>query len=221
MERFAGVAGVEPSSRVALEQFRYQKYCAISIAPGSTGDAMSHCLNNNPAVARDRSDGNAIHGAETFVNRSSRPKNFENVQFAEPSRYAHRAGPSSSPPKLRARRARQQNSRRPSIAPIFRAMKSSTSFVELSDRRRAERALGFTITSRNPFATGNVQAPRSPDNLYSVYGQREMIQAAADILVRSHLAVFFYQQSSHCQSHNNGLFVRRLWRHHRANVAST
>ena len=56
---------------------------------GSTGEVMSHCLNNEssncepPITSRD---GNAIHGEETFVNRSKRPKNFEKVQFAAPSK---------------------------------------------------------------------------------------------------------------------------------------
>src|SRR5688572_1657088 len=84
-----GSRGRKLSSRVAFEQLRYQKYWAISMAPGSTGEARSHCLNNEstrfaPVIAMR--DGRAIRGAETFVRRSSRPKNFEKVQLAAPSR---------------------------------------------------------------------------------------------------------------------------------------
>ena len=77
---------MKASSRAALEQFKYQKYWAISMAPGSTGEARSHCLKNEssrfaPVIAS--LDGSARRGADTFVRRSRRPKNFEKVQVTE------------------------------------------------------------------------------------------------------------------------------------------
>jgi len=81
-----GSRGLKPSSRVAFAQFKYQKYWAISIAPGSTGDAMSHCLKNEstrfaPVIASR--EGSASHGDETFVSRSKQ------VTFAVPA-FLHR-----------------------------------------------------------------------------------------------------------------------------------
>src|SRR6185503_6240230 len=84
-----GSRGRKPNSRDAFAQLRYQKYCAISIAPGSTGELMSHCLKKEsisfePVMAKR--EGNASLGAEIFVSLSNRPKNLEEVQFAPPNK---------------------------------------------------------------------------------------------------------------------------------------
>src|SRR5262245_22564259 len=73
-----GSRGLKLSSRLAFAQFKYQKYCAISISPGCTGDVRSHCLKNEStrcAPVTATREGKVTHGAETFVSRSSRPKN--------------------------------------------------------------------------------------------------------------------------------------------------
>src|ERR1041385_5563639 len=84
-----GSRGRKLSSRAAFAQLRYQKYWAISIAPGSTGELMSHCLKSESRNCEPRManfEGKAIHGAETLVSRSRRPKNLAKVQLAAPSK---------------------------------------------------------------------------------------------------------------------------------------
>ena len=84
------------SSRDALLQFRYQKYWAISTAPGSTGEAKFHCLKMESTtcdpVTMSFTQAVQVWVLKFFSSRSSLPKNLSKFSWPLPANNAHHGG---------------------------------------------------------------------------------------------------------------------------------